>query len=117
MASASTEEAPLDPSEFVYRRVLKDDYKSHLDPPLTRGAFTPNKGDTDGLSFYRASSLSAAQLKAAGRRPADDYIVCRIRVADLLKLLILIPKQDDSENPLPGHHIAPAFNYEAYNDP
>jgi len=46
--------APIDPSEPILRRIIKAPgyYDPRKEPPLERGAFTPNKGDDDGLSFH-----------------------------------------------------------------
>ena len=103
----------LRPDEYLLRRV----HRSQIRPDTgesPRGAFTPNSGDTDGLSFYREDSVDPSQLIAATKRH-EDFVVLRIKVAEVTKLgLSLVQKPDESPSPLPGHCIIPELNHRDY---
>ncbi len=110
---------PLDDAEFVYRRVHRSQYRPGCIPPLTRGAFTPNPNDVDGLSFYRANDVTVDTLKSAAGKPPDEYVVFRLRVGSFQSLsipLVLDSKPDTSPKSLPGHYVTPAFNFQVYSD-
>lgn len=103
----------LRPDEYLLRRVHRNQIRTGSDE-FTRGAITPNSGDTDGLSFYREASVSLSQLLAATDRP-DDFLVLRIKVAEITKLgLSVVQKPDESPEPLPGHCIIPELNHGDY---
>jgi len=106
----------LDLNEYVLRRVHKN--QVWPDGSLTRGAFTPNPNDTDGISLYREQSnggVTPSQLKQIPGRSSDDYIIVRLSVRDLNNLGIHVVTKNSTEG-LPGHCIVPEFNYNSYKD-
>jgi hypothetical protein len=108
---------PIDPSEPILRRIVKGPgyYDLLKAPPLERGAFTPNRRDDDGLSFYLERELSIAQLISAATRPPEDLVVVRLTARDIYDLeltLIRVMREGD----LPGHVVIPELNYYNYND-
>lgn len=107
----------IDPEEMLLRRVARQpgQYEPHLDPSLTRGAFTPNRQDHDGLSLFREALISASTLAHAARRPASDYVVARLRVSDVMTLgLSVVPCPDPGG--LPGHVAIPELSLTHYSD-
>ncbi len=109
---------PIDPDETILRRipVTPGYFDPEKAPPVQAGAFRPNKGDTDGISFYRERQLSAYELVAATNKAAGHFRVARMVARDLLAAgLALHPKQEEGD--LPGHVIAPEINHASYNDP
>jgi hypothetical protein len=110
--------APLEPHEPVLRRIAKSPgyYNSQKAPPVERGAFTPNRADTDGLSLYLEREITAADLVAAANKPAGSYLVARLTVEDFLKFGFTVIR-DMNPGDLPGHTLVPAINYRDYNDP
>ena len=111
-------EHALAPGEYLLRRVFCAAPYSQVrsDGSLTRGAYTPNREDTDGLSLYREKSCGGAtprELAASGRRPASCYVIYRIRLADIQSLgLSVVPVPSG----LPGHCVIQEFTFSAYND-
>lgn len=106
----------LDPNEHVLRRVHKTQVRS--DGSLTRGAFTPNAEDIDGISVYREESnggVNPLRLRQGARKPADEYIVVRLPVHFFQSLALQVVTKSVREG-LPGHCVVPDFNYQAYQD-
>lgn len=101
--------------EYVYRRVHRNHYKPEAPGPIQRTAFCPNKNDEDGLSFYRANMITAeAVADGIEGKPADNYVVVKLRVRDLNQHgLTVIP---DEIPPLPGHCITPELNTTSYRE-
>jgi hypothetical protein len=100
----------VDPGEYLLRRVSKEPqrYDPSLDIPVSPLEFRPNrKQDVDGLSFFRESKLSPTRLaNSSATKPASNYVVVRIKVADLLGLGLTV-KLDQQEGDLPGHVLIP----------
>jgi hypothetical protein len=89
----------VDPGEYLLRRVSKDPqrYDPSLAIPVSPLEFRPNrKRDADGLSFFRESKLSPTRLANSAMKPADNYVVVKIKVADLLGLGLTV-KPDQQE--------------------
>jgi hypothetical protein len=109
--------AVVDPGESILRRIprIPDYYNPTLPIPILALAFRPNKQDTEGISFYREFFLSVDRLAGSARKPAEFYIVARLKAADLLALgLSLLPIQEEGD--LPGHVVVPELRLAAYQD-
>lgn len=112
----SDDAPPIDPDEFLLRRIpiTGGYFDTKKSPPVQPGAFRPNAGDTDGISFYRERLLSPSELVARSKRPPGTTKVARLLARDLLALgLTLEPKQEEDD--LPGHVVIPEVNYLDYN--
>ena len=83
--------------------------------PLSAGAFTPNEEDTDGLSLYLEAELSIEELLAASPRPADQYVVVRLKASDIYSLGLTLARTDYPGD-LPGHVVIPEINRQDYED-
>src|SRR5438128_2199772 len=98
--------------EFVFRRV----HRNHVDagPPLAVRfpAFRPTVSDTSGLSVFRQSLTSAAEVAASGRKPGE-YYVARLAVADV-KSLGLSVFADELPNGPTGHALIPELSFGNY---
>jgi hypothetical protein len=110
--NSSLRAEPLQPGGILLRRVHCTQIKSGL---LTRGVYTPSPSDTDGLSFYRLADVSPERLKESAGKPADEYTVVGLRVADILaEGLTVVRTPDHSQHPLPGHCLVPELNVKEY---
>jgi hypothetical protein len=109
-----SDEPPVEPDEFVLRRVHRNNFNGGLPVPIKRCEFEPKERDEDGLSVYRERILSAQQLVEAAvaqGRSAGDFYVARIKVEELLKMgLTVVPTVGD----LPGHASIPELSYAAF---
>lgn len=96
----------VSPTEYVLRRVSKNQCDELLDNPVQRVAFEPHvQRDQDGLSVFREEFLCSRQLAEKGPRPAEDYYVARLYVCELFQLgLTVVPTRDASS---PGHAVIP----------
>jgi hypothetical protein len=106
----------LDSDEYVLRRVSHSQILP--DGSLTRGAFTPNPNDTDGLSVYRelpCGGVLPLQLKAASRNLDERDVVVRLSVRDVMACGLSVVIKDDPVG-LPGHCVIPEFNITAYKN-
>ena len=108
------EETPIDPQEYILRRIPKSYYKRSLPTPVATAAFRPNDNDDDGLSFYRECMTSPTTLANSARKPASEYVIARIKVADVLGLGLSL-KLSESTGDLPGHVVIPEVNWGGYN--
>ncbi len=108
------EETPIDPEEYVLRRIHKSNYKRLLPIPVATAAFRPNDNDDDGISLYRECMTSPATLASSARKPASEYVIARIKVADVLGLGLSL-KLSESIGDLPGHVVIPEVNWGGYN--
>jgi len=109
----------VDPREYVLRRVSKNAqrYDPSLPIPITPLEFRPHKErDTDGLSFYREISLSASKLANLATKPADNYVVAKLLVADLQALGLSVQPIEDVDD-LPGHVVIPELTADVTKDP
>jgi hypothetical protein len=110
---ASLFDESLHPGEILLRRVHCAQTKDGL---LTRGVYTPSPNDTDGLSFYRLADVSPRRLKESAAKPADEYVVVGLRVADILvEGLTVVRIPDQSPHALPGHCLVPELNIRDYS--
>jgi hypothetical protein len=111
-------EAPLiDPDEPILRRIARSPgyYNPQKAPPVESGAFRPNKNDTEGLSVYLERDVSPAELVAATNKPADRFLVARLKAADFYGLGLSLVPNPQPEGPA-GHVLVPEINFNAYND-
>ncbi len=108
----------IEPDEAIIRRIRKCPgyYNPLKNPPIERGAFTPNKNDEDGLSFYLERELSVEGLLAASNRPAIDYVIVRLKASDLYELGLSLDRTNNPDD-LPGHVVIPEINFQDYEDP
>jgi len=108
---------PFDPEERVLRRIFVGAgfYDPEKAPPVEAGAFRPNSHDGDGLSFYLEREVSAERLAGAAGKPADHYVVARLRAGDLYDLGLTL-KPTPGTGDLPGHVVVPEINTGAYKD-
>ncbi|HEX4145662.1 MAG TPA: hypothetical protein VHY91_19305 [Pirellulales bacterium] len=109
----SSGESPL-AGLIVIRRVLL----AHLsNGEMGRGAYTPSKNDTDGLSFYDSALVAPIQLVNASGKPPEMLKVFRVPSSAFVELNVpLKPSPDTGPSPLPGHYLAPTLNYVDYQD-
>ncbi len=98
----------------LYRRVHR---KQIQGDDLTRGAFTPNSNDTDGISLFDARLTTPQAVKEDTEQPAGEYRVVEISEAQLWDLgFTVTPTRDDAEpGELPGHVVVPEFSHQAYS--
>jgi hypothetical protein len=108
------EHQPVDPSEWVYRRIHRTYYQPGLPIPIQAAAFRPNPNDTTGLSVFRAVFVQPADtltnIEASKR---DHYYVARIAVQDLQRLGLTVVPEPDPDGP-PGHAIVPELSWQVY---
>jgi hypothetical protein len=65
-----------------------------------------------GLSVYRASLVSAAEVATGGRKPGEDY-VARLPVRALHDLGLTVVADEQAERPA-GHALIPELRVGAY---
>jgi|SRR5208337_646789 len=107
----------IEPDEPIIRIPKCPGYYDPLkNPPIERGAFTPNKNDEDGLSFYLERELSVEDLLATSNRPANDYVIVRLKASDLYELGLSLDRTNDPDD-LPVHVVIPEINFQDYEDP
>jgi hypothetical protein len=110
MTCTSEEQAPVDVTENVLRRVHKDHFDGTLRIPFRPAAFKPTESDQDGLSVYRERFVSPSEVASSGRIPGAYYVV-RLAVQDLQRLnLSVVP----TPGPLIGHAVIPELNRAFY---
>jgi hypothetical protein len=110
-------ESPVDPSEFVLRRIPANSncYDPSLAVAIVAFAFRPTDEDVDGISLYRELFASAHDVASSGRKPASFYVVARMKAADVLVLgLTLVPTPWIGN--VAGHVSIPEINTRDYND-
>ena len=99
---------------IVIRRVLL----AHLsNGEIGRGAYTPSRNDTDGLSFYDSALVTPVQLVNASGKPPATLKVFKVPSSAFTELNVpLEPSPDSGPDPLPGHYLAPTLNYADYTE-
>ena len=102
-----TGEEPVDPNEYVLRRIHRGN--TDLDAPtiVKRCEFEPKPRDVDGLSFFREKYTPVEVLVNAARSPEDAYIV-RLTVAQITALGLTL---EMTAGDLPGHVSVPEVSY------
>lgn len=103
---------PVPVEGFILRRIHRSQCDRRLPLPVLLAAFRPSKADTTGLSVYRATDVSPAELAAAGRKPGEYYVV-RLPVRALHALNLTVITDDRTDGP-PGHALIPELNLSAY---
>jgi hypothetical protein len=108
----------IEPDEAIIRRIPKCPgyYDPLKNPPIERGAFTPNKNDKDGLSCFLEREMSAEDLLARSNQPGSNYVIVRFRAADLFQMGLSLIRTNDPDD-LPGHVVIPEINFQDYKDP
>ena len=105
------------PDERVLRRIPKAPgfYDSDKTPPIQRGAFTPNRNDTDGLSCFLERLMSIERLiELAAPKPASELVIVRFLARDIYDIGLTLRRTFDPGDP-PGHVIIPELNKAAYD--
>jgi hypothetical protein len=100
---------PIEPTEFVLRRIHRLHCDLDLPVPILLAAFRPNKMDTTGISVFRQRVVSASAVAAAGRSP-NDYFVAQLEVSELTALGLSVV----FDEPPPGHLRIPEITFEMY---
>jgi hypothetical protein len=101
----------------VLRRIKRCQgfYNPRKSPVIEAGAFRPNAGDADGLSFYLEDELSVEELVASLPEPSTDWIVVRLLAKDIFELGLTLTRTTDPGD-LPGHVVISEINWTAYQD-
>ena len=108
------EQDPVEDSEFVYRRIPRIYYDSHLPIPIQREAFRPNANDATGLSIFRAKFAQPLDTLAnVDANKAKDYYVARLCARDLRALGLTVAPEPITGGPL-GHADIPELSWPAY---
>jgi len=102
-----TEHEPIDPKEWLLRKVPSNSYDSSLDVPFTRVAFRPRDYDLDGISLFREMFVSPKDISATGM--SAPYTVARIRALSMIIASLEIDASPDSSQP-PGHASVPKLS-------
>ena len=110
----SDDSVPVDPGEFVLRRIHMNHYFPTQNPPITVEAFRPSSEDDNGLSVYREGfnpdPQQVLQYVEAAKR--DRYYVVRIAVRDILAMgLTVVADHVPGE---PGHALIPEIALPVY---
>jgi hypothetical protein len=107
----------IDPSEPILRRTIRAPgyYNPDKNPPLERGAFTPNERDDDGLSFYLEREQSIDNLVRSANRAPGTVLVIRFTAGDIYAMGLTL-KRVMRDGDLPGHVVVPEMNYADYQD-
>jgi hypothetical protein len=99
------------------RYVLRRIHKSHFHPgaslEIDPAAFRPSKDDHDGLSVSFENEISADDLAAFARQPAENYGVVRFGIAELEQLGLTI-QRDTADDAPAGHAFIPEINTNDY---
>lgn len=108
------ERDPVDESEYVYRRIPRAYYDSHLPIAVQGQAFRPSQSDTTGLSVFRAAFAQPTDtLVNVDPAKVKDYYVARISVGALKKLGLSVDPDVLPDGPS-GHAIVPELSWPAY---
>src|SRR5438445_11228399 len=108
------EHQPVDPTEFVYRRIPRTYFQAGLPVLFRITEFRPTSNDTTGLSVFRAGFLqpvdTLANLEASKQK---DYFVVRLGVQELYRLSLTVVPEPDPTGPS-GHAVIPELSWQAY---
>lgn len=105
---------PVEPTEFVLRRIHIKFYDSTLDVQVMPEAFKPTESDTDGISFVREDYTEDPDDALVDVVPEKRhlYYVGRIPVAKFIELGLSV---EESRTPTcPGHSHVPQIKFSAY---
>src|SRR5947209_4144536 len=97
--------------ESVLRRIHKNQVDPGPPPAVGFTGFRPTPEDVAGLSVYRASLVSAAEVAAGGRKPGEYYVV-RLPVSALNGLGLTVVADEQPGGPA-GHALIPELSLEA----
>lgn len=99
------------------RYVLRRIHQSHFHPgeslEIDPAAFRPSRDDHDGLSVSCENEISADELAASARQPAENYGVVRFSTAELEQLGLTI-QRDTADDAPAGHAFIPEINTNDY---
>jgi hypothetical protein len=91
------------------RRIPADSewFNPLLSEPVQRVAFAPHKErDRNGISVFRETFVTAAELAGNGQKGPNGYYVVRLMAQDVFALgLSVVPDSQDGQ--LPGHALIP----------
>lgn len=108
------ENAPVEDSEFVYRRIHPRFCNPNLALPVQRDAFRPTEEDATGLSVVRAHFARPVDtLAILEEARAKAYYVARLAVRDLRNLGLTVVAEPVPGGP-PGHAVIPELSWQAY---
>ena len=104
---------PVNDSEFVYRRIHPNFYRSAMPIAVMLEAFRPNRNDSTGLSVFRARFAQPEDCLPLDRAKRAGYFVARLAVADLRNFGLTV-----QPDPLPGgprgHAVIPELSWGSY---
>jgi hypothetical protein len=105
---------PVDPSEFVYRRIHRTFVEPGAPILIQFPAFRPSAHDTTGLSVFRARfGQPADPLVSVDPAKATDYYVAQLSVTDLHNLGLTVVPEPVAAGPR-GHAVIPELSVGAY---
>src|SRR5579862_947909 len=105
---------PVDPSEFLYRRIPRVYFQAGSPLQFRIIAFRPTANDTTGLSVFRAVFVQPVDILA--NLEADkqkEFYVVRLAVPDLHLLGLTVRPDPDPSGPA-GHAVIPELSWQAY---
>ena len=108
---------PVEPTEYVWRRVPKSFVNLSLEMSIFREAFRPRQTDVTGLSVFRQRFFEQGPigiLLTLAEERRRSYFITQLFVADLISLdLTVLPEEVDE---LPGHAVIPELSRSACTD-
>jgi hypothetical protein len=107
----SPDSFPVQPDEYVFRRIPLVYFNPHNPIPIKLEAFRPTDRDSTGISVFRERFVTTEQIMA-GIDPAkrQGIILVRLPVSEIVNLgLTVVPDPD-----LPGHSLIPKLNSADY---
>ena len=107
-------ESPVDLEKYVLRRlsVAPNTFNADSNPRIQPGAFRPSSQDQDGLSVFRASTITPEELVGRARSASAQYYVVRLQINRLKDLGFELV--EDPQDGLPGHMLIPEINTNEY---
>lgn len=101
------ESDPIEPREWLLRRIPHMYFDARLQPPIQRAAFRPTANDIDGISLFREMFLSPKDLSKTGKK--TPYVVARIRASTIADCGLTTIASPDPAQP-PGHVSLPELS-------